>query len=67
MRKDDSIRLRHMLDAVRASVSFIKEDSRETLERDRKLEFALVKSIEIIGEAAVRISEETRQSLSRIP
>ncbi len=67
MRKDDSIRLQHMLDAARAAVSFIKEDSREALETDRKLEFALVKSIEIIGEAAARISEETRQNLSRIP
>jgi uncharacterized protein with HEPN domain len=67
MRKDDSIRLRHMLDAANESHFFIKEKTRDDLDTDRKLVLALVKSIEIIGEAASKISEECREDISEIP
>jgi uncharacterized protein with HEPN domain len=43
MRKDDSIRLRHMLDAAREAESFYRKQTRESLDSDRKLTFALVK------------------------
>lgn len=45
MQKDDSIRLRHMLDAAREAVSFARSKNRRSLDRDRKLALALVKSI----------------------
>ena len=67
MRKDDSIRLRHMLDAAKESEFFVKEKTRDDLETDRKLVLALVKSIETIGEAASRISEECREDMGEIP
>ncbi len=67
MRKDDLVRLRHMLDATCEAVAFIKDSRREDLDNDRKLTLALVKDIEIIGEAAYQISEETRQNLPDIP
>ena len=67
MRRDDLIRLRHMLDAAREAVAFVKDCRREDLDNDRKLTLALVKDIEIIGEAAYQISEETRQKLKDIP
>lgn len=52
MRKDDRIRLQHMLDAAREALSFAKGRQREDLDTDRLLVLALVKAIEIIGEAA---------------
>jgi uncharacterized protein with HEPN domain len=67
MQKDDSIRLRHMLDAASEAVSFDRGKSRRSLDRDRKLALALVKSIEIVGEAASRISKERRDELPQIP
>ena len=67
MNESDVIRLRHMLDAAREALSFIARRSSEDLNRDRMLVLALVKEIEIIGEAASRISDESRKALPRIP
>ncbi len=67
MRKDDLIRLRHMLDAAREAVEFAQDGRREDLVGDRKLTLALVKDVEIIGEAAYQISEDTRRNLPEIP
>ena len=67
MNESDIIRLRHMLDAAREALSFIVGRSPEDLSRDRMLLLALVKEIEIIGEAASRISDESRKSLTQIP
>lgn len=67
MQKDDSVRLRHMLDAAREAVSFARNKSRKSLDHDRKLALALVKSIEIVGEAASKISKERREELPQIP
>ncbi len=51
MLKSDLIRLRHMFDAAKEATSFIQEEKRASLDTDRKLVLALMKSIEIIGEA----------------
>jgi uncharacterized protein with HEPN domain len=67
MRKDDLIRLRHMLDAAREADAFSQHKTRSSLDTDRKLVLALVKCIEIIGEAAARISNESREELHQIP
>ena len=67
MNESDVIRLRHMLDAAREALSFVAGRSSEDLSRDRMLVLALVKEIEIIGEAASRISDASRKALPRIP
>ena len=67
MNESDIIRLRHMLDAAREGLPFVAGRNSEDLGRDRMLVLALVKEIEIIGEAASRISDESRQALPRIP
>ena len=67
MNRDDAIRLRHMLDAAREAISFTRGVRRVDLNQDRKLELALVKDVEIIGEAAFQISQSTRDSLPGIP
>ncbi len=67
MRKDDAIRLRHMLDAAQEAMSFVHRRNRADLGQDRQLVLALVKAIEIIGEAAYQLSQETRESLPEIP
>ena len=58
MRKDDVIRVRHMLDAAREALSFAKNKIRTDLSSDRMLVLSLIKSIEIIGEAASTVTEE---------
>lgn len=67
MRRDDAIRLRHMLDAALEALQFVRGRKREDLDRDRQLVLSLVKEIEIIGEAAYQLSAETRANLPSIP
>lgn len=67
MRKDDRIRLRHMLDAACEAIDFARNSRRNDLDGDRKLTLALVKDVEIIGEAAYQIAADTRRTLPKIP
>ncbi len=67
MRKDDVIRLRHMLDAAQEARRFTANRRREELDQDRQLVWALVKAIEIIGEAAHQLSPEAKDELPNIP
>ena len=59
--------LRHMLDAAREAVSFARGRVREDLNGDRQLVLALVKDIEIVGEAATGVTEPARSELADIP
>jgi len=67
MQKDDSIRLRHMLDAAKEAASFIKNKTRDDLNTNRQIVLALVKCIEIVGEAAANVSKQYRKDLDQIP
>ena len=67
MLKHDLIRLLHMRDAVEEAMSFVREKNRKNLDQDRKLVLALMKDIEIVGEAASRISKETQHEIPEIP
>ena len=65
--RPDAIRLRHMLDAAREALSFVHGKTEHNVGEDRKLALSLVKEIEIIGEAAGKVSEPTRDQFPRIP
>lgn len=67
LRADDLTRLRHMLDASRKAVFFIAERQREDLDKDEKLSLALVRLLEIIGEAAGRVSPEVQRAYPDFP
>ena len=67
MREDDVIRLRHMLDAAREAVEFVRGRTRADLNGDRQLVLALVKDIEILGEAAYQVTPDTRGQAPSIP
>ena len=67
MQKDDAIRFRHMLDAVREAQAFAASRSRLDLDQDRMLLLALVKDIEIVGEAASRVSAAAKAEWPEIP
>ena len=56
MRKDNEIRIRHMLDAAREAEAFAAGRTRRDLDTDRQLVLSLVKEIEIVGEAATQIA-----------
>ncbi|MEJ5378212.1 MAG: HepT-like ribonuclease domain-containing protein [bacterium] len=56
-----------MLDAAEEAMGFARGRKRSDLNHDRQLVLALVKDIEIIGEAAHQTSDETRAKLPEIP
>jgi uncharacterized protein with HEPN domain len=56
-----------MLDAAREAISFAKNRTRKDLDNDRMLSLSIVKSIEIIGEAASKVTDETKNECSEIP
>jgi uncharacterized protein with HEPN domain len=53
-----SVSLRHMLDHALEAVAMTKGKTRAELDEDRQLNLALVRLLEIIGEAASRIPKE---------
>ena len=67
MQNKDSIRIRHILDASEDAISFLKEKSKKDLANDKMLIYAIVKTLEIIGEAANLISEELKTKAPEIP
>ena len=67
MRRDDSIRIRHMVEAADACERFVSGRGRTDLEINLMLRFALVRAAEIFGEAASKVSLETRESAPSIP
>jgi uncharacterized protein with HEPN domain len=66
-RRESSAKLRHMLEHAREAVTMLSGKSRDELTRDRQLNLALVRLLEIIGEAASRVSVEERDRYPDIP
>ena len=66
-RRDDSVLLRDMLDAEKEAVSFVQGIQRSDLDKDRKLVLAVVRLVEIIGEAAGRLSKDFQKSHADVP
>lgn len=58
--RDEHIYVKHMVDNCNKAISFIKDISREDFDRDEKLRLALTHLLQIIGEAARRVSPEFR-------
>ena len=65
--RDDLIRLRHMLDAAQRARRFIQGRERTDLEMDEMLSLAIVRLLEIVGEAAAHVSEPVQADLPAIP
>ena len=60
MSPHDRIRLQHMVDAIAAAGRFATGRQRSDRDTDEMLQFALVRAVEIVGEAAARVSEAAR-------
>jgi len=66
-RHDDRARLAHMMDHAREAVEMARGHVRQDLDQNRQLNLALVRLLEIIGEAAGRVSPQTRKRYPSIP
>jgi uncharacterized protein with HEPN domain len=67
MDERDEVRLRDMLDEARRARRFVQGRTRADLDAgDQILGFAVVRALEIIGEAANKVSQETRSTLPQV-
>lgn len=65
--ESDLTRLRHMLDAALEAVELAGGLSESQLDRDRQKSLAVARLLEIIGEAASRVSSETQKLVPDVP
>lgn len=64
--RDDKLYVLHMLECIERIQAYTKE-GREAFLADPKTQDAVVRNFEIIGEAAKRISDATRQLAPEVP
>ncbi len=61
MPPSDQVRLRHIVDAARRAMTFLEDRRRDDLGGDEMLGLALVRLLEVIGEAARGVSDRLRR------
>jgi uncharacterized protein with HEPN domain len=66
-KRDHTAALRHMLDHAKEAVQLAEGKTRADLDTDRLLNLALVRLLEIVGEAAGRVPEAVRTLHPEIP
>ncbi len=64
---EDIVRLRHMLDAARKANEFTKDCNRPDLDKNEQLTLAIIRLLEILGEAAKGVSDHCRGKYPQIP
>lgn len=64
--RDDGVYLRHILDAIR-SIAEYTDGGREQFFRQRMIQDAVVRNLEIIGEAVKNLSLSLRSSHPAVP
>ena len=65
--KDDSIYIDHILNSIDRILDYISGKDRESFEADLVTQDAVVRQLEIIGEATKRVSAELRSKHPDIP
>jgi uncharacterized protein with HEPN domain len=63
----DLARLRHRLDHAREAIEMLGDTTPAQLDQNRMLSLALVRLVEIVGEAASQVSQPTRARHPEIP
>lgn len=67
MRPEDRIRIWHILDEAGEACKYVEGISLDEFVKDGKTVRAVIRSLEVIGEAASKISFEYRQNYPDIP
>lgn len=64
---DDATRLRHIIEAVGEALGYVEHLDRDEFKASRPMQHSVVRCIEIVGEAASRLSLELRHANSQVP
>lgn len=59
--------IKDIIDALEKCLSFVENMNFETFDSDEKTVFAVIRALEIIGEAVKQVPQETRQQYPAIP
>ena len=65
--KDDQVYIGHMIDTANKAIGFVVGISREDFDNDEQLRLATTHLLQIIGEAARRVSLDFRAAYPAIP
>jgi len=67
MENKDLIRFKHMFDSATVILHFMDGKTRKHLNNDRMFSNAVIRELEILGEAANHISKATQKSFPQLP
>lgn len=67
MKHDDSVYLRHMLDAIVKIESYLEEVSKDVFLMDSLIQDGVIRQIEIVGEATKNLSSDLREAHAHLP
>jgi uncharacterized protein with HEPN domain len=65
--RDDLVYLMHIRDSLREVRQFIADESYESFLENRMMQNAVMRSFEVVGEAARRVSPEFREAHPEVP
>ncbi|HEY4690045.1 MAG TPA: DUF86 domain-containing protein [Anaerolineae bacterium] len=67
MKRDDSVYLHHILDAIERISNYVQGISRDEFMHTPLIQDGVVRQLEIVGEASRNLSEDLRQGHSNVP
>ena len=67
MKLDESVYMRHIIDAIARIEEYLHGVDEETFRRNHLIQDGVIRQVEIIGEAAKRLSPELRSKYPHIP
>ncbi|MBS3071682.1 DUF86 domain-containing protein [Candidatus Pacearchaeota archaeon] len=65
--KDDLTLIKHILDNINKIEKFSKDLKKEDLSKDELKQYALIRAIELIGEAAKNITKNMKEKHNEVP
>ena len=66
-RHDPRVAMHHMRDHAAEALDLLGDKSDEAIEQDRVLQLALIRLVEVVGEAASRVPDDVRAAHADIP
>ncbi len=67
MKHDDTVYLQHILDAIAKVEAYLQDVNEATFNQNTLIQDGVIRQIEIIGEAARRLSPELRDMHDHVP
>ncbi|HMO26137.1 MAG TPA: DUF86 domain-containing protein [Tepidisphaeraceae bacterium] len=67
MPPEDRVRVLHMIEAAETAIRAMRDKSLDDLRSDDVLSLAMVKALEIVGEAAWKVTPGTQAAIPQLP